>query len=170
MRYFCCGSQHPLTGLSHPPGCSLQGDSLWNGHRIHHLLWCKTWPWAGFETKMPLQLPVSPGRYSPWCCKTLTPIAGSCPSSPALQPAPWQGPHPAPDRTDDVGQTPLCSPDVSSSPLMSIPEASVLLLHSSEIRNRFSLLWVSNRDFSLLGFCWHTLICTLQLLREMMGL
>lgn len=81
---------------------------------------------------------------------------------PALPPAPCQGPHPAPDRTG-IWVKLHCA-------LMSTPEASVLLLHSSEIRNRFSLLWVSNRDFSLLGFHWHTLICTLQRLREVMGL
>lgn len=91
-----------------------------------------------------LEVLVSPGRCSPWCCKTLTPTAGSCPSPPALPPAPRQGPHPAPDRTG-LWVKPHCAP-------VSIPEASVLLLHSSEIRNRFSLLWVSNRDFSLLGY------------------
>lgn len=140
MRYFFCApSTHSLDGRSHLDAlCRLMFSGM-----VTETATC-------FGVKPDLgqavpELDLRPDSTSVLVsCSTpsmtLTPTAGSYPSPPA----PCQGPHPAPDRTG-MWVKPHCA-------LLSFPEASVLLLRSSEIRNRFSLLWVSNRDFSLLGF------------------
>lgn len=138
------------------------GWCSWNGHRNHHLFDVKPDPGQAVP-----ELVLRPDAIlAPGVSWQMFPMGLQNPhthswelsfsSSPATTTMPGATSSPWQDR--DAGQNP------------STPEASVLLLHNSEIRNRFSLLWVSNRDFSLLGFHWHTLICTLQILREMMGL
>lgn len=96
---------------------------------------CPSWIWD--------QIPLHSrclAAHPAWCCQTLTPTAGNYPSPPA----PCQGPHPAPDRTGM-----WVKPHRA---LVSFPEASVLLLRSSEIRNRFSSFGFQTGTLVFWGF------------------
>ena len=109
---------------------------LWNDHRNCHLLWRKTRPpaefaWAGFETR---------------CCFSSFLLLANVPHGAArpLHPRPGAAHLPPPFHQLGAGGRYGVRPCFAP---VSIPGTAALLLPSSEIRNRFTLLRVSNRNF-----------------------